>query len=277
MAIPETDDRTVVVTPPKPEPVAKAPTTPAPEPTLAPAPAPPDFETQYRERLRTDLGVEDPTEVQAWRQRAQQADVLERQLSQRPAPPQGPQRPQPQIDWAQWEAFARINPGQAFLQMRQYEQAQRQQEQLQQAAFVESRIRSAQEFAAAESQAERYVRDEFPEAYNKASKLHKEGQAVYTSMPWLHNMGNGFELATKIAAANLGLAPKSKRTSTVTDEEVRDQAPERGTKRPPAESVDDGKPLTPRQKKMAKDMGVSEKDYRMFQKARATGKNVSVK
>ena len=163
------------------------------------------------------------------------------------------------------------------MQMRQVEQAQRQQETAQQLAFMESRIRAAQEFSATESEAERYTREEFPEAYNSASKLHKEGQKIYTAMPWLQQMGNGFEIATKIAASNLGLAPKSKRTSTVTSDEVESQAPERGTRKPPAEDRDDDKTLTPRQKKMARDMGVTEKDYRTFQKARASGKNVTVK
>ena len=272
----EQDDKTVHV--PAPEPKAAA-----PAPAAEPAKPTPDPDVTYRERLKADYGVEDPTEVNRWKERAQRADELERLVSQpqpqfqpqfqQPYPPP-PQRPA--FDLAQWQAYARVDPGGAYLQMQQIEGQRRQQEQAQQVAFMESRIRAAQEFTAAEAQAERYVRDEFPEAYNPASKLHKEGQRVYTAMPHFQQMGNGFELATKIAAANLGILPKSKRQSVATEDDTADQAPERGSKKPPAEDRDEVKPLTPRQKKMAKDMGVSEKDYRTFQKARQTGKNVKV-
>lgn len=275
MASPLDDDKTVHVEQPVPPPKASQ-----ASPAAAPAEPTPDPDKVYRERLKADHGIEDPGEIATLRERARRADELESQAYQYQQPRQPQYQPQPRqqqgFDMAQWQAYARVDPGGAYLQMQQMEGQRRQHEQAQQIAYVESRIRQAQEFSAAEVQAERYVRDEFPEAYNTSSKLHKEGQRVYSSMPALQSMGNGFELATKIAAANLGMVPKSKRQSTVTQSEVDDQAPERGTRRPPAESVDDSKPLTARQKKMAKDMGVSEKDYKTFQKARATGKNVKV-
>ena len=95
-------------------------------------------------------------------------------------------------------------------------------------------------------------------------------------MPWLHQMGNGFQIATQIAAADLGLLPKSKRTSAADADEVAAQAPERGTRKPAPADRDESGPLTPRQKKMAKDMGVDEKTYKQFAKARKEGKNVRV-
>lgn len=271
------EERTVTLAAPAPP---EPPTAPPPG-SGAPAASPPDPDASFRTRLKSDFGVEDPDEVKRWRDRAAQADEYERreQLQRQAAPQYAPQaapRSGPAIDVEQWRAYARVDPGGAYLQMFQVQSAQQQQQQAAQMAFVEQRIRHAQEHAAAESQAERYVRDEFPEAYNKQSRLHKAGQEVYSSMPWLVNMGNGFQIATQIAASHLGLLPKSKRaSSTVTDDEVAAQAPERGTKRVAAAEADDT-PLTPRQKKMARDMGVGEKTYKQFQKARRDGKNVRV-
>ena len=75
------DDKTIVVTPP-PKPDAKA---PEPKPTDA-TPAP-DFETQYKARLKADHGIEDPGELTRIRERASRADELESFIQRAQPPP----------------------------------------------------------------------------------------------------------------------------------------------------------------------------------------------
>jgi hypothetical protein len=137
----------------------------------------------------------------------------------------------------------------------------------------------AQQYASAEKDAESFVRDEFPEAYDARTNLHKAGYQVYHSMPELQMRGDGFRIATEIAAAREGILPKSKRRTepTVSRSDVQAQSIERGTKRPPKDG--DGKEdatLTPREKAMAARGGVDEATFKKAKAARAAGKNIRV-
>ena len=269
--------------------VVSRPGTPAPQ-TTTPAPEPAvDIDAKVRERYKADFGVEDAEEIKRWRAEADEGRQYKQAFAelQRRAQimQQGPRGPQPQPgqrpqgpDLNRLREYGRIDPVGAYLELERYKDSHYNQRM----AALEQRTvgaLEAREYQAAEVDAERYVRNEFPEAYDRRTALHQEGLAVYQSMPELQRRGDGFRIATEIAAARKGLLPKSMRRSepTVERDDVAAQTIERGTKRPPkdGEGKEDVK-LNDREKKWVDQGLVDAKTLKAAKAARAAGKSVRV-
>jgi hypothetical protein len=260
---------------------------PNPVEPAAPAaePAPDVIEAKVKERLKTDFGVDDAEEIKRWRAEADEGRQYKgafEELQRRLAPQQ--QRPQPQYqpprqgppNIAQLREYARIDPLGAYLEIEKYKEAHNSQrmQALEQKTFG---ALAQREYATQEERAETYVRAEYPEAYDQRTALHREGKAVYQSMPELQRRGDGFQIATEIAAGRLGLAPKSRRPAPPDKDDMAAQTLERGTKKPPrGDAKDDGVTLNAREKKMLASGGIDEKTFKAAKAARKAGKDIRV-
>lgn len=241
---------------------------PAPAPAAPPAPTAEERQAIARQYLKETHGIEDDNEIPTLRQRARQADELDRALrtQQRPVAP-----PPPDDDsaWmtremaAELEQLGRINPMGAVWRYDALKEAHRERReaarQRSQTAQTVAMISASQAYAAQESEAHQHCQREYPEIYDKRTALYRAGQEVYDSMPALRQQGDGFRVAAEIAASRLGILPKSKR-GAVSDAalESGDQSVERGSRRPAADAADGPGP-TARQLKIAKEMGVDAK------------------
>lgn len=112
------------------------------------------------------------------------------------------------------------------------------------------------------------VKQQWPEAFDPNSELHKMGKQIYqqemSQAEQMHPMA--FLIATERAAGRTGVAPKGKRGNS----NRRDVAAQSVTRdRVKADSPDvDDKPLTARQKQVAQGLGVDEKVYKAAMKNR---------
>jgi hypothetical protein len=174
--------------------------------------------------------------------------------------------------------YGRIDPVGAYLELERHKDAAYNQR----LAALEQRTVGAiqaRDYQSAEVDAERYVRTEFPEAYDKRTALHRAGLEVYWSMPELQQRGDGFRVATEIAAARTGVQPKSmRRTDPTADRnDVAAQTIERGTKKPPKDGEKGEEPeLSAREKKWVANGLVDAKTLKAAKSARAAGKSVRV-
>lgn len=251
------------------------PGSPAPvAPPAPPEPSPEQIEAAAKAWLKDKHGIEDPTEIDTYRARARQADEYERVLRQPPRQYVQPQAPPPPAqpagqltreEWQEIEQLGRINPAAAtvrIMAIREQEREAREAQQRQQhTSQTVAMISAAQAFRDGQARAEKYIRDEFPEALDGRSKLNKEAARVWDAMPWLAQYGDGMQTATQIAASNLGELPRSKRAAPAPSrDEIDAQSPERGTRRP--SKADDDTPPTAREKRIASQMGIDPKKFR---------------
>lgn len=113
------------------------------------------------------------------------------------------------------------------------------------------------------------VKENWPEALDKTTELHKMGRQIYQQemSDWEKNDPRSFLIATERAAGRLGLPPASKRKRTNRVESVSAQGVSRDRVRPPADEDDDA-PLNARQRQIAESMGVDPKVYKESLKRR---------
>jgi hypothetical protein len=117
-------------------------------------------------------------------------------------------------------------------------------------------------------QAAAYVRNAWPEAYDRNSELHKMGKSIYDRemSQEERNDPRSFLIATERAAGRMGIAPMNKRTRVNVDEDSSEQNVSRQSRRP--SNPNEAPKLTSDQKKYADLMKVSHKTYALMKKQR---------
>lgn len=113
------------------------------------------------------------------------------------------------------------------------------------------------------------VKENWPEAFDTQTELHKMGRQVFQNemSPMEQNHPLAFLIATERAAGRLGVAPKARRSSNASNRrDVSAQSVSRsGTRQT---SNEDDKPLSGRQKQVIAGLGVDEKTYKEALKIR---------
>jgi hypothetical protein len=106
------------------------------------------------------------------------------------------------------------------------------------------------------------VKENWPEALDTATELHKTGRQIYQQemSDWEKNHPQAFLIATERAAGRLGLAPSPKRRKVDRSASAAAQSVSRDRVKPPSD--DDDEPLSNRQKQVSEAMGVSPKVYK---------------
>jgi len=112
------------------------------------------------------------------------------------------------------------------------------------------------------------VKQQWPEAFETESELHKMGKQVFQQemSPVEQAHPQAFLIATERAAGRLGLAPKMRRSSASRRSDVSAQSVSRSGSKGPSDN--DDTPLTPRQRQVAAGIGVDEKAYKQALKIR---------
>lgn len=153
-------------------------------------------------------------------------------------------------------------------------------------AAIEERIESAKEEAANEAErriiardmareASGQVRNQWPEAFDRSSKLHLLGKHIFQNemSDTEKRHPRSFLIATERAAGRLGLAPRHLRADNNPREDAEEQNVSRQSRRPRSTDADDGK-LTAKQQKIAAIMDLDPKQYAKVAKARREGRNL---
>jgi hypothetical protein len=142
------------------------------------------------------------------------------------------------------------------------------------ARFNETAVQAAQqsEYAVARREGLRrahdVVKQQWPEAFDTNTELHKLGKQVFqqemSQQEQQHPMA--FLIATERAAGRLGFAPKGKRGNSNRTSAVSAQSVSRGGVK--GDTATDDKPLTARQRQIATGIGVDEKVYKEAMRVR---------
>ena len=256
-------------------------------PPTVPAVEADDFEVRYKARLKQELGLDDaPAIKERLSQHEQYAKVipqyeavtrallLERQSRDTLKPAIQPTDDED----AKLEELGRINPVAATRKLLERERARQATEIEQERQRTHQVVTAITSGRQAEADAGTYLQAQYPEVYQAGSELHTEGQRVYQSRPYFQQSPDGFREATEIAAARLGILPKSKRSAPAT-RDVQDEVSAQNVGRPSrrAESSDDEPAkLTARERQMAENMDVDPKVVAQAKAARLKGRNVRV-
>ena len=253
------DDITVA----RPEPIPS----PAPSPA-APAPEPVDPDAAHKTWLK-ERGL-DPDHLDEYRAareqlpRHQQALVLAQELLKQAYP----ERPAPQPFGAPAEPAAAAPVTPEYIQSLLARHARGVDE------IVAHRLTSQK---AAET-ADQRLRQEWPEAYDASTDLHKEGMKIYWQEMSDAERASpmGHLVATERAAGRLGLGPTSRRGPDVVSGKSAESAGQnvgRGGRRPAEEELPK---LTARERSMAEAMEIDPKRFAEMKKHRQSGANVRV-
>jgi hypothetical protein len=237
-------------------------TPPAP---ATPAPAPEIPEERLRALVKERWGIDDePESYKSKRQQEREAlDTIPRyqaaltELARRAQAAQ-PKEPEPkELDEATLRDQARLDPWVAIQYVRQRDQQAYQSE-------IQDLKRQVygREFRDLEKAGFGQIEKNWPEAYDKTSELHKEGQRILlqemSEQERLHP--HAALIATERAAGRLGIPPKSRRTSETRSVQDEVAGQRTGSGRSPR-VADEPPKLNDRQKKIAKAFGLKEKAY----------------
>jgi len=253
-------------------------------PQEAPVQAAPDeFESKFKARLKEKYGIEDdPDTFKSKREKWTKAEeelpqyqstlnaLIEHIKAQEAAAVQEPVK-KVEDDEERLRTIAKLDP---------YEGAKRyfaKKEQELEAKFKEVSTQASQQSQAAVlhreglRRAHDIVREQWPEAFDTNTDLHKMGKQIFqnemSQSEQQHPMA--FLIATERAAGRVGMAPKNRR-STSARRDVAAQSVSRDRVKAP--DLDDETPLNSRQKEVIEKMGVDEKTYREARKNRAKKK-----
>lgn len=246
--------------------------------------APDEFETKFKTRLREQYGIEeDPdsfkTKRETWQKHESEApqyiatiNALIEYVKQKEALSSQtavPQQGEPAVDEERLRNLARLDPYE--VQKRQMADMERRfNERLEESRKVASQA-SEQAVLHREGlrRAHDTVKENWPEAFDQNSELHKAGKAIFNQemSPQEQAHPMAFLIATERAAGRLGVAPKGRRGNSSKRAHVDAQNISRSGVRGDDENEDD-KPLTPRQKQIAAGLQINEKDYKQSMKTR---------
>jgi hypothetical protein len=245
--------------------------------------APDEFETRFKARLKDEYGIEEaPNEFKEKRGRWQKAEEelpqyqatltsLINHIKERDAAPTQPAVPvaTPEAEEAELRQLALRDP---------YEASKRLLDRFQtnldaRLAEYTTQTKQMSEAAIARREglqrAKELVTQNWPEAFDEKSDLHKMGKQIFqremSQMEQAHPMA--FLIATERAAGRMGLPPKPRRGNSTRRADVSAQGVSRDRVRPDA-NTDDDKPLSARQKQVASGLGVDEKVYKEAMKNR---------
>lgn len=262
-----------------------------PAPAPAPASAEPEIpEARLRAYVREKYGVEDDPDT--WKtkhrevvERASRADAAEQRASQyeayiRAAQAQQPRQVVPPLTAQPSETdmreLARIDPYEAYQRMFSREREQWQSLLARHARGVDELVQAREHTSRIQQQFLTRLQEEYPEAYDGRTTLHKRGAEIYRDelSPEQRNAPNGAYIAARMAAAEIGLMPKAKRGASAVDpSELAGQSVDRGSRRPSPAEVDAPK-LSDREKHIAEVMGVDAKVMAQAKSAKANKQNL---
>lgn len=250
-------------------------------------------EERFRSYLKDKYGIEDDPDtykgrVTKWKEAEESVPQFQtalvtlyqrlqaRELGiEKDAPPV---KDEPEVDFNQLREFAKYDPLGAMAKWDEIKSRKATKErETQHAQLMEAVRREVGAGDIARTAAEQ-LRAQWPEAYDKDHELHKMGREIYWRelSPAERQSPNSFLRAAEVAAARLGLPPKSKRVAPKevdVDAEVDAQDVSSNSKKPRKDPEDNIK-VSEREKKMLSVMGLDEKTFKKVRAANKAGRDL---